>query len=303
MTGTLTIKQVYNFGKVNNQTASLLYVVQCSPDGTGNYPAPLDVHDAVLLQAPGCYGVFMQQDCEVEHIMDWLYMAEVKYARQQNREQIYEKNGPVIDFDTTGGTQHIIVSQDVAASFGLLVSPGAGVTTAQATPPPDPKNVIGWDGKKVRGVDIGYGVFRWSEEWILPDPSGSSIAPGPGVASVACTFGYRASLKDITFTVNDSEFRGFDAGEVLFEGATGRRIKGGGYAVTYKFAVSKNTDDFKVGDITVTHKQGWDYMDVRMRNIVDNVTQVHLQVPLYVYIHSVYDDGDFSTLGIGTGAI
>jgi hypothetical protein len=56
-----------------------------------------------------------------------------------------------------------------------------------------------------------------------------------------------------------------------------------------------------VGDITVSQKPGWAYLDVRMEDSA-NADRV-LQVPAQANVHTVYDSGDFSTLKIGTDAI
>jgi hypothetical protein len=290
--GTTTVSQAYNFGPVSTQGASLAYVVICT-EGTGaqagTWPSPLAVSNAVSAVAPATWCSLPIVDIRVEHQTDKIYLCEAVYARQQAREQIGEATGGcVLDFDTTGGTQHITVSKATTSYV-----PGGGTVR-------DVKGVIGDDGQRVHGVDIGFAVYRFSEEWLFPDanPPGT---PAAGIAAATCNSTYRAILKALTYTTNAATFRGFAAGEVLFEGATGRRVKGGYFSVTFKFAVSPNASSITVGDITVSAKGGWQYLDVRMKDS-SNADRV-VQIPAQANVHTVYGSGDFSTLAIGTGAI
>ena len=299
MAGTITVAQAYKFGDVTQQGGSLAYVIQCTPDpSSGVYPNQLAVIGAVQAVVPSntamisTWGYILPlDDIKLEHITDALWMAEAVFKRPQTKDKLPEANGPVLDFDTSGGTQHITISN--AATVYLA----SGVPT----PPDAAKMVIGWDGgKKVKGLDIGYGVYRFSEEWQLPDtsPPGS---PSGGIAATSCTPAYRAIIKGLTYQTNNAAFRGFAIGEVLFEGATGRRVKGGGFSVTYKFAVSPNATGLTVGTITSITKAGWQYLDVKMS---DSSTAGGIyQVPAEVRVHSVYQSGDFSTLQIGTTAL
>jgi hypothetical protein len=296
MAGTVTVTQAYNLGTLSWQGGALTYVVACTPDaGTGVYPTQAEVVTAVQAAVPanlamiGTNGYLLPlDDVKLEHVTDALWLVEATFKRPQPRDKLPESNGPVIDFDTTGGTQHIVVSK----AYQSYV-PGGGTVR-------DVKGVIGDDGKRVNGVDIGYAVYRFSEEWTLPDTSVPST-PGGGIAATACTTAYRATLKALTFRTNSAAFRGFAIGEVLFEGATGRRVKGGAFDVTYKFAVSPNATNLAVGDITVSSKGGWQYLDVRMKDSA-NADRV-VQVPAQATVHTVYDAGDFSQLAIGTGAL
>jgi hypothetical protein len=289
MAGTITVTQAYSLGSLSAQGGNLTYVVQCTASG-GVYPTQAEVLAAVQAVVPsnsamlGSYGwVLPLDDLRIEHITDALWMAEATFKRAQARDKQPEASGPVIDFDTSGGSQHIVVSKATTSYV-----PGGGTIR-------DVKGVIGDDGKKVHGVDIGLGVYRFSEEWTLPDAAAANAVP------CKCDAAYRAILKGLTFKTNAAAFRGFAIGEVLFEGATGRRVKGGAFSVTYKFAVSRNASNVAVGDITVTSKPGWAYLDVRMKDSA-NADRV-VQIPAQANVHTVYDSGDFSTLQIGTAAI
>lgn len=282
----IAVEQAYDLGTINSQGGSIFYIVTCTVATTRTQvvaavQAAIPSNSAML----STYGLVMPlDDLKVTHITDTLWEVEAVFKRPQPRDmQPESETGPVIDFDTYGGTHHIVMSK---GSWSYVPT---GETVI------DIKNVIGDDGKKVHGVDIGMGAYRFSEEWTLPDSASASSTP------CKCDAAYRAVLKGLTFRVNAAPFRGFAKWEVLFEGATGRRVKGGAFAVTYKFAVSSNAVNVAVGDITVESKPGWAYLDVRMRD--EAHTKRLIQIPAQANVHIVYDSGDFSTLKIGTDAI
>lgn len=282
----ITVTQAYDLGTLTSQNGVVAYIVTCSEAATRT-----QVRTAVQAVVPrnsamlSTYGTVMPlSDLKITHLTDVLWTAEAVYKRPQARNAEPEsEGGPVIDFDTSGGSQHIVMAKATTS----YVPTGAQVR--------DVKNVIGDDGKRVHGVDIGFGVYRFSEEWTLPDSASSNSVP------TKCNAAYRAILKDLTFKTNAGAFRGFAAGEVLFEGATGRRISADAFSVTYKFAVSQNATNVAVGDIIVASKPGWAYLDVRMADSA-NADRV-LQVPAQANVHKVYDSGDFATLKIGVAAI
>ena len=274
MAGTCTVTQAYNFGPLALESGSLSYIVQCGPDGGGNWPSPIDVRSAVWAVCPGYYDLKPLEDTKVEHLTDALYTVDVSYKAPTNKNHIPETAGPVIGFDTAGGTQHINQSK------------GTTKFAASGTAP-DFKGAIGWDGQHVHGVDIGMAVYRFSEEWTL--------------AAAAVTPAYRRTIKGLTFTVNNGTFRGFAAGEVLFEGAAGRRVKGDQFSVTFNFAVSRNATNITVGDITVTAKTGWQYLWVYHKDATDQGYLI--KQPAAAYVETVYDSADLSGLAIGIGEI
>jgi hypothetical protein len=105
---------------------------------------------------------------------------------------------------------------------------------------------IGFDGETVNGVDIVQPVMNFSEtHWLKPE---------------RMTSAYKKGVAKITGTMNNSTFRDYDPGEVLFLGASGTR-RGDDpdalWEISYKFAVSPNRADFSVGGIAVQQKYGW----------------------------------------------
>lgn len=55
-----------------------------------------------------------------------------------------------------------------------------------------------------------------------------------------------------------------------------------------------------VGEIIGISKKGWEYLWVRYVDAEDAVAKAIVKKPQAVYVESVYEQGDFSDLGIGT---
>ena len=186
-----------------------------------------------------------------------------------------DEDSTVFAFDTGGGTKHINQS---------LKTDGKYPNDA-----PDFAGAIEVDNEgNVNGVDVTMPVLNFTETHTL---SGSRVSTS-----------YKKTLASLTGTVNRSGFRGFSAGEVLFLGASGtKRSKKASapWEITYRFAVSPNRAGFKVGDIQVTRKYGWDYLWVRYADKVAEGGKNVVKKPVGVYVEMVFPEGDFGNLGIG----
>ncbi|MDR2440012.1 MAG: hypothetical protein LBE12_11685, partial [Planctomycetaceae bacterium] len=110
--------------------------------------------------------------------------------------------------------------------------------------------LIGVTDDGVEGVDIDTAVSTFSETvyfypWFI-------------------TTSYVTFLARAYGCVNSSPFRGFAVGEVRFLGASGSYRSGDTAAeLTFKFSVSPNATNIRVGNITIPFKYGWDYLWVR----------------------------------------
>lgn len=182
---------------------------------------------------------------------------------------------PTTTFDTGGGTQHITQSLRTVGRYGPAASAALG-------------GAIGFDGQQVTGVDITVPIYHFSETHLLPP--------------AAVTAAYRRSLFALTGAVNDGPFRDFQAGEVLFLGASGSR-RGTGpedrWEIAFAFAASPNRSDLTVGAITGIAKRGWDYLWVQYGDDVDPDAQVLIKRPIAAYVEQVYPFASFAGLGIG----
>ena len=102
--------------------------------------------------------------------------------------------------------------------------------------------------------------------------------------------------------MNIGKFKGYAPGEVLFLGASGTRQGNhpdDDWEITFRFAVSPNQTDLKVGDLTVKEKLGWDYLWVRYADDVSEDRKSLIKKPEAAYVERVYQAADFGGLGVG----
>lgn len=192
-------------------------------------------------------------------------------------------------FDTSGGTQHITQAEGGTVTVTGSTTVTQGTERRYPSNAPSQDSAIGVDGSSVQGVDIVVPQLTWTETYDVP--------------STYVTSDYIKSVAALTGTVNNAAFRTFDAGEVLFLGASGSHEwdadKGDGpWTLSFKFVASPNVTAKTIGTITDIEKKGHEYLWVRYEPAVDSNTL--LQKPKYVYVNKVYRDGSFSGLGIGT---
>lgn len=178
-------------------------------------------------------------------------------------------------FDTGGGTMHLNQSIKTDGRY-----PNGA---------PDFGGAIEVDNEgNVNGVDVTMPVLNFTETHVM---AGSRVSTS-----------YKKTIAALTGTVNRSSFRGFSAGEVLFLGASGtKRSKKSSapWEITFRFAVSPNKSGFKVGDIQVSRKYGWDYLWVRYTDKVAEGGKNVVKKPVAAYVEQVYPEGDFGNLGLG----
>ncbi|KAA0215760.1 MAG: hypothetical protein DYG94_06340 [Leptolyngbya sp. PLA3] len=115
------------------------------------------------------------------------------------------------------------------------------------------------------------------------------------------TSGYKATLFGLTGKVNSNSWKGFNAGEVLFLGASGSRrgtSADADWEITFRFAASANALGISVGPISGISKKGWEYLWVRYADAEDAGSNAIVKRPVAAYVERVYDEGNFSALGI-----
>jgi hypothetical protein len=195
---------------------------------------------------------------------------------QFGRAEPAEAGESTFSFDTGGGTQHITQS---LSTIGKYAASGTA---------PDFKGAIGVTHDNVEGVDITVPVYNFSETHYLP--------------ASQVTTAYKGALFALTGKVNNAAFRGLAAGECLFLGASGSRRgtdPDDDWEINFKFAGSPNRTNIAVGPITVASKKGWEYLWVRYADAEDPASNTLVKQPVAAYVEKVYEDGSFSSLGIG----
>jgi hypothetical protein len=186
----------------------------------------------------------------------------------------YDTSGPEplsandsFEFEIGGGSQHITQ---------------AYATTAYPSDLPNNAGAIGVTEDGVQGADIYAPEMTFSETHFYNDFSPT----------------YKRTLFSLRGRVNSSAFKGWAAGEVLFEGVSARRQDNRTttpWGVTYRFRVSPNEEVTVAGN--TFDKFGWDLLDIRFEEGVVSGNGVRQAVGAYV--HRVYLAGNFALLGIG----
>jgi hypothetical protein len=175
-------------------------------------------------------------------------------------------------FDTSGGTATMKQALDVSEKHSSLA------TT------PDMEKGINWDGEQFNGVDIVV----------------SNIVEGRShtVRKNRFTTDYKRKLAELTGTVNNASFKGWNAGEVLFLGASASDTDDDYVEINFKFAISPNETNLSYADFTINNKKGWEYVWAYYDQKNEENKPV-LPKAIAVYVCKTYKEEDFSQLGIG----
>jgi len=228
--------------------------------------------------APPTFQALPLRGVRLEPAGPMLWDGEAFYGEQTESSSSPPETGEsVFAFDTGGGAQHITQS---LSTVGVFAPPGR---TA-----PGFQGAIGVTADSVEGVDITVPVYQFTETHYLAD---AEVTPA-----------YRGVLFSLTGKVNSDPFREFQAGEVLFLGASGskRGASGGGgdWEITFRFAASPNRTGIVVGPITGISKKGWEYLWVRYEDAEDAAAQAIVKRPVGAYVERVYPEAAFAGLEV-----
>jgi len=93
---------------------------------------------------------------------------------------------------------------------------------------------------KVQGVDVIEPSFSWTERWTWGPVKSLVIRDRKPI------WNYIDTLSQLTATVNLDKFRGFDKGEVLFQGASGRYVGPMQWEIDYRFSRRPTKKDIEI---------------------------------------------------------
>ena len=253
-----------------SSSAELHYVMTGTDDA-------LEVNALVASSTPPAYGNLVRGDWSIEpvHVDSTnpdacIWDVKVKYVPPTDPKAT-TTDPATFNFDTGGGTQHIIASKSTVGAYGTGTAVG------------DNGNLIGVTKDNVEGVDVTVPVYSFSETHYFADS--------------VVTDTYKGKLFTLTGKTNNATFKGCAAGECLFLGASGSKRSGEKWEINFKFAASPNKTGLSVGSIGGISKKGWEYLWVRYSPTV--VNKMMGQKPVAVYVEKVYDEGNFADLGIG----
>ena len=224
-------------------------------------------------------------------------------------------------WSTEGGTAHIT---DAVWRSGSGGSNSLGETVTQidaGDPGPSTFNGrIGWNGENAEGVDVVRPAFSFTLKKKVLDSQLDLPVEGALAAICAEEFGavlsYREILIAMTGTVNSDLFRGWSAGNVLFEGVSSTpsveyddddaefdAVNRRWYAepivthnITFKFKCNFSAA-IPVGAGTTVQKEGFQYLWIYSRKQDDSTTGVTLEYPQTAVVNDVYTKRKFALLG------
>lgn len=139
---------------------------------------------------------------------------------------------------------------------------------------------VGKDGQPA-GVDVVVPQFRWSETHEIDN--------------AVVTDEYIRKLAELTGTTNDATFRGFDPGEVLFEGANADHRGTTAWQIDFQFRAELNRVNDEIGSISGVSKKGHEYLWVEYGAQRDADGRLET-VPKAAYVETVYPEGNFAEL-------
>lgn len=264
----------------DSNSATLTYLIENAADHD-------EAQTALLAAAPATFDSNLTiKSWTVEPLegddptLSQLWNGTVNYAKNTKTKTDQETGESTFSFDTTGGTVHITQTLATINTYGDA---------------PDFEGAIGVERTdkeiSVNGCDITSPVYTFSETHYI--------------AAATVTNTYKGNIFKLTGKVNNATFKGCDAGECLFLGASGSKRSDADWEITFRFAASPNVTGKVVGSITGIAKKGWEYLWVLYKEVKaagegSGGGNLIVKRPAGVYIERVYEDGDFSTLGIGT---
>lgn len=226
----------------------------------------------LLYASPLVYAGLVRKERSVDPIGPDLWRGVVTYARRKPK----ETGDSTYQFEVGGQQQKITQCIQRIAAYA-----------PEGETAPDTGGAIGVTKDSVEGCEIYIPTYQFSETHYLPI---ATVSPA-----------YKALLFAVAAApVNVGSWRGFQAGEVLFLGASGSQRGEEDWEVTYKFAASPNMTGIQCGEIGPMGKQGWDYLWILYEDKEDDDAKLLVKRPRAVYVDRVYYRSDFVDLGIGT---
>jgi hypothetical protein len=248
-------------------SVTLEYVV----DGTADDFA---VKALVLRTAPPTYDGLEMKSAEISPMgRPDLWAIVVNYSKPVDDEDKLSYS-----WDTSGATFNVKQALDQR-----------GYPRPGGNPAPNFKNAINvTSDREVKGQDIVIPRLTWQETHTFP---ANLLTP--------------AWLMDVarnTGKTNESDFRQFSPGEVLFLGASGS-YSDNHVAVTYKFEASENQTNIDVGGINVVRKDGHEYLWTFYSEEEDAEAKAIVPRPFSVHVAEIYQAFDFADLGIANSSL
>ena len=246
------------------------------------YTNPIAACYAAWLASPEIIGGMWRHhmDYEPYEKTDNKWTVTVVYNREGTKETADNPTGstpfePELSFDTTGEKTKIF-----ATASGTYTQHN---NTTFGTPwAPNFNGAIGVSGKNIEGVEITIPSLKWEETHEFE--------------SKEITGDFVNALFLATGRTNEDDWRIFQAGEVLFLGAKGKRSRNQKAQITFSFAASPNVEDGTFYGIEHIDKEGWQYLWPYVQESEDEDSKAVIPTVLAVYVHTVYPKAAFDDL-------
>lgn len=255
----------------NSSSASVRYIVF-------DAASEAEAVSAVEAAAPSVYDDIPLRSVSVsERLSDTSWRVEARYSFPSGGSgggSAVAEREPAFSFDISHGEQR------------TLIFP---IAHKSKLPASAPDSVTINDGE---GVNLDSPVCTFSETFWFP-PS-------------RITSDWKIRVASMYKKINAKPFRGFEAGDVRFEGCSASRAGNDPddyWQVTFKFAVQINNrkQPVKIGNLGNITKRGWDYLWIRYKEDIseDSSEKKYVQkVPVAAYVEQVFEEADFRQMGI-----
>lgn len=201
-----------------------------------------------------------------------MYDGTARYTKRSREREELQEGESSFQFETGGGSIHV--------THALSTTKYGGANE------PDINNAIDFDGETIKGTDIQSPVYNFSETHIVP--------------AATVTSAYKLALFRATGKTNNASYKGFDAGEVLFLGASGSKRGDDAWEINYRHSAQENKTGLSIGGIAGISKKGWEFLWVKWSSELVPATGRVKPKAAAVYVQKVYEDHDFANLLIGT---
>ena len=190
----------------------------------------------------------------------------------------------------SGDTGQQIVSVDIAGQTVHITH--SYNTTAYAPTGATAPNYhgaigVGKDGKEIAGTDMFVPVVSMTVTKI--------VSTGSQNAAMAASRSLTTKTNNAPFTVSGLTF---DTHEVLYMGARVSQRDAATWEFAHSFLISDNQTGLTINDITVATKDGWQYLWVAPGQTDDVAANAIVTKPIGAYVEDLYQEDDFSALGL-----
>ena len=257
-------------------TATVHYIVS----GTDS---EIDACNECYSTAPATYSGIPKRSVSVsERLTDNSWKIDVRYGTESSNDEGDESDAPTLNFDCGAGTMHVTTPITQTCVYS---SDGKRDSNSVASVIP-----IGWNGKygpesEVAGVDVSTGELRETYTKVL---SRSTVTGST----------WKRKIAGLVGKVNSSSFKGWNAGEVMFLGASYSAPLRGAQKVTvsFHFAIRLNEDSATIGGVNIGNCQGFEYLWAVTSDKVSSGNRV--PEVKKIYKSKVCKTASFSNLGL-----